>query len=71
MLFRNLDVSTQAAQSVGNLKIKETLDLSCSLCVFIHWGSFWAIRVIFIDFCDLRCHIFSSQITKIAQKLPQ
>ena len=26
----------QAAQSVGNLKIKEILYLSCALCVFIH-----------------------------------
>ena len=28
---------TEAPQSVGNLKIKEILHLSCSLCVFIHW----------------------------------
>ena len=31
-------IGPQATQSVGNLKIKEILDLSWSLCVFIHWG---------------------------------
>ena len=30
-------IYSQAPQSVGNLKTKEILDLSCSLCVFIHW----------------------------------
>ena len=29
-----VELTCQAPQSVGNLKIKEILDLSCSLCVF-------------------------------------
>ena len=45
-----LQLTLTGTQSVGNLKIKEILLLSCSLCVFIHWvwflggsGWFWVI----------------------------